>query len=32
VPVVTWPFDSATCASCIIRDPDGNEILLHQKR
>lgn len=32
VPMVDGPFDSPACGGCIIRDPDGNEILLHQKK
>ena len=32
VPVVDGPFDSPACRGCIIRDPDGNEIILHAKK
>jgi predicted enzyme related to lactoylglutathione lyase len=26
------PFDTPVCVSCIIRDPDGNEIILHARK
>jgi predicted enzyme related to lactoylglutathione lyase len=26
------PFDIPTCRGCIIADPDGNEIILHEKK
>jgi predicted enzyme related to lactoylglutathione lyase len=32
VPVVQGPFDSPACRGCIIRDLDGNEIILHAKK
>ena len=32
VPIVNGPFDSPACRGCIIRDPDGNEIILHAKK
>jgi len=32
VPVFNGPFDSPSCRGCIIRDPDGNEIILHAKK
>jgi predicted enzyme related to lactoylglutathione lyase len=32
VPVHSGPFDSPVCRGCIIRDPDGNELLLHAKK
>jgi predicted enzyme related to lactoylglutathione lyase len=30
--IATGPFDSPACRGCIIRDPDGNEIILHAKK
>jgi catechol 2,3-dioxygenase-like lactoylglutathione lyase family enzyme len=32
VPIFNGPFDSPACRGCIIRDPDGNEIILHAKK
>jgi catechol-2,3-dioxygenase len=32
VPIVNGPFDSPACRGCIIRDPDGNEIILHARK
>jgi catechol 2,3-dioxygenase-like lactoylglutathione lyase family enzyme len=32
VPILNGPFDSPACRGCIIRDPDGNEIILHAKK
>lgn len=32
VSIVNGPFDSPACRGCIIRDPDGNEIILHAKK
>ena len=32
VPISDGPFDSPVCRGCTIRDPDGNEILLHAKK
>jgi predicted enzyme related to lactoylglutathione lyase len=32
VAIPSGPFDSPVCRSCIIRDPDGNELLLHAKK
>jgi len=32
VPIVNGPFDSPACRGCIIRDLDGNEIILHAKK
>jgi len=32
VPVFNGPFDSPACRGCIIRDPDGNEIILHARK
>lgn len=32
IPIVTGPFDSPVCSGCIIRDPDGNQVLLHAKK
>jgi predicted enzyme related to lactoylglutathione lyase len=26
------PFDIPTCRGCIISDPDGNQIILHEKK
>jgi catechol 2,3-dioxygenase-like lactoylglutathione lyase family enzyme len=31
-PIFNGPFDSPACRGCIIRDPDGNEIILHAKK
>lgn len=32
VPITNGPFDSPACRGCVIRDPDGNEIILHAKK
>jgi predicted enzyme related to lactoylglutathione lyase len=32
IPIVNGPFDSPACRGCIVRDPDGNEIILHAKK
>ena len=32
VPIFNGPFDSPACRGCIVRDPDGNEIILHAKK
>jgi len=32
VPIFNGPFDSPACRGYIIRDPDGNEIILHVKK
>ena len=32
VAVTDGPYDSPVCRGCAIRDPDGNEIILHQKK
>ncbi len=32
VSTVGQPFDTPVCRGCIIRDPDGNEIILHAKK
>ena len=32
VPIFNGPFDSPSCRGCIIRDPDGNEIILHARK
>ena len=32
VPIFNGLFDSPACRGCIIRDPDGNEIILHAKK
>jgi catechol-2,3-dioxygenase len=32
VPLKGEPFDTPVCRGCIIRDPDGNELLLHQRK
>ena len=32
VPIFSGPFDSPSCRGCIIRDVDGNEIILHAKK
>ena len=32
VPIVDGPHDSPSCRGCAIRDPDGNEIILHQRK
>ena len=32
VPIFNGPFDSPACRGCIIRDPDGNEIILHARK
>lgn len=30
--IVTEPFDTPVCRGCIIADPDGNEIILHNRK
>ncbi len=32
VPIVDGPFDSPACRGCVIRDPDGNELILHARK
>lgn len=32
VPIVEGPFDSPACRGCVIRDPSGNELILHAKK
>jgi len=32
VPIVDGPHDSPSCRGCAIRDPDGNEIILHARK
>jgi len=32
VPIFKGPFDSPVCRGGIIRDPDGNEIILHARK
>jgi len=32
IPIVDGPFDSPACRGCVIRDPDGNEIILHARK
>lgn len=32
VPIADGPFDSPVCRGCVVRDPDGNDILLHAKK
>jgi predicted enzyme related to lactoylglutathione lyase len=32
VTISEGPFDSPVCHGCSIRDPDGNELLLHAKK
>lgn len=32
VAIVDGPSDSPSCRGCIIRDPDGNEIIVHAKK
>jgi len=32
VVIVDGPFDSPACRGCVIRDPDGNELILHAKK
>ncbi len=32
VPIHEGPFDSPVCRGCVIRDPDGNEIIIHAKK
>jgi predicted enzyme related to lactoylglutathione lyase len=32
VAISDGPFDSPVCRGCAIRDPDGNEILIHAKK
>src|SRR5262245_20188289 len=29
---VERPFDTPVCRGCVLRDPDGNEIILHAKK
>jgi catechol 2,3-dioxygenase-like lactoylglutathione lyase family enzyme len=30
--IADGPYDAPSCRSCVIRDPDGNEIILHLKK
>lgn len=32
IPIHDGPWDSPACLGCIIRDPDGNELILHQRK
>ncbi|AHF92403.1 glyoxalase [Opitutaceae bacterium TAV5] len=32
IPWATGPFDSPACRGGSIRDPDGNELILHQRK
>jgi hypothetical protein len=32
MPIVEGPFDSPACRGCIVRDPDGSELILHAKK
>jgi predicted enzyme related to lactoylglutathione lyase len=32
IPIPAKPFDTPVCRGCIIRDPEGNEILLHARK
>ncbi len=32
VPIHSGPFDTPVCRTCIIRDPDGNELILHARK
>jgi len=32
IPIATGPFDSPVCRGCIIRDPDGNELMVHARK
>jgi predicted enzyme related to lactoylglutathione lyase len=32
VAITDGPFDSPVCRGCAIRDPDGNEVILHAKK
>ncbi len=32
IPIASGPFDSPVCRTCVIRDPDGNEIILHARK
>jgi catechol 2,3-dioxygenase-like lactoylglutathione lyase family enzyme len=32
VPIVDGPFDSPACRGCVIRDPDGNELILRARK
>ena len=32
VAIASGPFDTPVCRSCIIRDPEGNEVLLHARK
>ena len=32
IAIRTGPFDTPVCRGCIIADPDGNELILHQKK
>lgn len=32
VPVLVEPFETAVCFDAVIADPDGNRILLHQRK
>ena len=32
VGIADGPWDSPACLGCVIRDPDGNEIILHHRK
>lgn len=32
IPLVGEPFETPVCRGCFIRDPDGNELMLHAKK
>ena len=32
IPISSGPFDSPVCRGCIIRDPEGNELILHSRK
>lgn len=32
VSVIEGPFESPACRGCVIRDPDGNELILHARK
>lgn len=32
IPMVGEPFETPVCRGCFIRDPDGNELILHARK
>lgn len=32
IPIAVAPFETPVCRGCIIRDPDGNELMVHARK